>query len=159
MNAASTPTAANQADTRKPEFIIQRIYVKDVSYEAPNTPEIFKNDWEPSIELNLDITSKKLADEIHEVVLIITATAKIKDKVAFLIEAHQAGIFTMKGFTNEELKQMCGSFCPNILFPYARELISEMVTRGGFPSLYLAPVNFDAMYQQSLTTENNKADK
>lgn len=131
------------------EFNIQRIYIKDLSYESPNTPEILQIQQHPQIELNLQTSSKKILEHIYEVVLQVTVTAKMEDKTTFLIELKQAGIFTIKGFTAEEIDHMCGSFCPSTLFPYAREIISETISRGGFPSLYLAPINFDAMYQES----------
>ena len=127
------------------EFAIQRIYIKDLSYEAPNTPELFKNEWVPQVDFNLHTDSKKLADDIYEVVLQVTVTTKLKTQTAFLIEVKQAGIFTVKGFNKEQLGPMLGSFCPNILFPYARELISATINRGSFPPLYLAPINFDSM--------------
>lgn len=132
----------------KHEFAIQRIYVKDISYEAPNAPDVFQNEWVPQVDLNLNTESKKLADDVYEVTIKVTATVKTKDTTAFLVEVHQGGIFTIKGFNEEQLGPMLGSFCPNILFPYARELVSETVNRGSFPPLYLAPINFDAFYQQ-----------
>ena len=129
-------------------FDIQRIYTKELSYEAPNTPDIFQVEWKPEIHLDMDIKARNLKDDIYEVELLITATAKDGEKVAFLVEINQAGIFNMVGFTQEQLSHMQGSFCPSILYPYAREVVSELVTRGGFPPLYLAPVNFDALYAQ-----------
>ena len=135
------------------EFNIQRLYVKDISFEAPNAPEIFQTDWEPDVKLDMDIDGKKLTDDLHEVVVKLTVTTKLADKTAFLVEIKQAGIFLIKNFTEEQLKSMYGSFCPNILFPYAREVISELTTRGGFPPLYLAPINFDALYQQKVAAE------
>jgi preprotein translocase subunit SecB len=138
------------------EFAIQRIYIKDLSYEAPSTPETFQNEWTPEVEFNLNTTSKKLSDDVYEVVLQVTVTVKLKDKTAFLVEVKQAGLFTMKGFTAEQMEQMIGSFCPNILFPYARELVSATVSRGSFPPLYLSPINFDALYQEQLKKNNEK---
>lgn len=132
------------------EFSIQRIYTKDLSYEAPSTPDIFNAEWVPQVDFNLHTDSKKLADNIYEVVLQITVSVKLKDKTAFLVEIKQAGIFSLKGFSEEQIDPMLGSFCPNILFPYARELISETICRGSFPPLYLAPINFDAFYQEKL---------
>jgi preprotein translocase subunit SecB len=141
----STPSQSSQH-----EFAIQRIYTKDVSYEAPNTPDVFLTEWTPKVELNLQTEAKKMADDSHEVVLHVTVTVKLKDKIAFLVEVKQAGVFTIKGFPEEHLGPMVGSFCPNIIFPYAREIISETICRGGFPPLYLAPVNFDAFYEEQL---------
>lgn len=138
----------------KHEFAIQRIYTKDLSFEAPSTPEIFQIEWAPQVDLNLHTDSKKISDDNYEIVLQITVTVKLKDKTAFLVEVKQAGIFTVKGFDKEQLGSMLGSFCPNILFPYARELVSATISRGSFPPLYLAPVNFDAMYQEQLTSHN-----
>jgi preprotein translocase subunit SecB len=138
-----------QADQQH-EFGIQRIYIKDISYEAPNTPEVFQAEWKPQIDFNIDVNNKKITEESYEVILQITLSTKINDKNVFLVEIKQAGIFTVKGFTTEQLGSMLGSFCPNILFPYARELISSTINRGGFPPLYLAPINFEALYQEKL---------
>jgi len=148
-------TQASSSEQPQQEFGIQRIYTKDISFETPNTPEIFQTEWAPQIDLNLNTDSKKIIDHVYEVVLQITITAKLKDKTAFLIEIKQAGIFILKGFTDEQQGPMLGSFCPNILFPYARELISETISRGNFPPLYLAPVNFDAIYQEKLKKNNS----
>jgi preprotein translocase subunit SecB len=141
-------SASSQTST--PQFEIQRIYVKDISFEAPNTPHTFGEEWKPEVTLNLEAKSNRVQDNIHEVVLSITATVSSSKKNAFLIEVQQAGVFMIKGFPNDQLHQMLGSFCPNILFPYAREVISDTVVRGGFPQLILAPVNFDALYTQHM---------
>lgn len=137
-------------DANAPQFEIQRIYVKDMSFEAPNTPHTFVEDWKPEVQLNLETKSNRIQDNTHEVVLSVTATVTTSKKSAFLVEVHQAGIFVINGFPSEQLRQMLGSFCPNILFPYAREVISDVVMRGGFPQLILAPVNFDMLYAQHL---------
>lgn len=144
-------TAKNDAQT--PHFEIQRIFVKDISFEAPNTPQTFVEEWKPEVALNLETKSNRIQDNMHEVVLSITATVSTGKKTAFLIEVHQAGVFIVSGFPNDQLHQMLGSFCPNILFPYAREVVSDMVVRGGFPQLILAPVNFDALYEQHMTQQ------
>ena len=138
-------------DTTKqdaPEFSIQKIYTRDISFETPNSPEIFRQDWEPEVSLQLENSASGLGDDLHQVVLRVTVTAKLKDKTAYLAEVHQAGIFGIKGYDNNGTGVMIGSYCPTILFPYAREAISDLVTRGGFPQLLLAPVNFEALYQQ-----------
>ena len=132
------------------EFSIQRVYTKDLSYEAPNTPDIFQIEWAPEVDLDLNTESQKLTENVHEVTLSATVTVKLKDKTAFLVEIKQAGIFVIKGFGEDQLGHILGSFCPNVLFPYARELISETICRGSFPPLYLAPINFDAYYQEQL---------
>lgn len=132
------------------EFSIQRIYIKDLSFEAPNIPEIFQVEWVPQIDLNLNMDSRKVSDDTYETLLHITVTVKLQDKLAFLVEIKQAGVFILRGFTEEQLDHTLNSYCPNVLFPYARELISETITRGSFPPLYMAPINFDAIYQEKL---------
>jgi len=129
-------------------FSIQKIYTKDLSFETPNSPKIFTQAWQPSLDLNLATQSKALEDGVFEVVLSITATVKLEEEIAYLVEVQQAGIITANGFDEEELSPLLGSFCPNVLFPYAREVISDLVSKGGFPQLILAPINFDALYLQ-----------
>lgn len=137
------------------QFSIQKLYVKDVSFESPSTPEVFSfKSWEPKIELNLNNTNKQVSDGIFEVVLSVTATVKHDDKTAFLVEIHQAGIFQIAGFNEQDTKYILGSQCMNILFPYAREVVSDLTTRGGFPPLLLNPVNFDALYAQAVQQQN-----
>jgi len=131
-----------------PEFSILRIYLKDVSFETPNSPEVFTQEFKPEINLQLNTAIKMIEEGLHEVVLNITVTAKQGEKTGFLVEVQQAGLFTVKGFDEAQKGAMLGAYCPNTLFPYAREAISELVTKGGFPPLLLAPVNFDAMYAE-----------
>lgn len=149
----------SNSNTQKdaPQFEIQRIFVKDISFEAPNTPHTFVEKWEPEVQLNLETKSNKVQDNLHEVVLSITATVTTAKKTAFLIEVHQAGVFMINNFPQDQMHQMLGSFCPNILFPYAREVVSDMVVRGGFPQLILAPVNFDALYAQHMEKQGDGA--
>ena len=137
-----------ETETNQPEFIIQKIYVKDISFEAPNAPKIFREEWKPHIELELNNNAQPLEDDVYEANLQITVKAKIEDKIAFIVEVQQAGIFTLKNFPEEQMKQLLGSYCPNVLFPYAREVIADVINRGGFIPFNLAPVNFDALYQQ-----------
>ncbi len=144
-------------EAQAPQFEIQRIYVKDISFESPNTPHTFTEEWKPEVSLNLETKSSKINDNLHEVVISVTATVTSDKKTAFLIEVDQAGVFMANGFSNEQLHQMLGSFCPNILFPYAREVISDTVVRGGFPQLILAPVNFDALYAQHMEKQQQGA--
>ena len=132
------------------KFNIQRLYVKDISFEAPNSPQCFTEQWEPMNELDLNTNATPIAEHTYEVVLSVTVTTKLGDNVAFLAEVQQAGIFYIEGFSEANLHAMLGSFCPNILFPYLREAVSDIVTRGGFPPLLLNPVNFDALYQQHM---------
>lgn len=143
------PAPAPTQTASQPEFAIQRLYVKDLSLETPNTPKIFLETWEPQMHMDLATDASLILEEgLREVVLTVTVTVKLKEQVAFLVEAKQAGIFTFKNFTDEQTQQMLGSFCPNLLYPYAREVVSDCVMRAGFPQLYLAPVNFDALYEQ-----------
>jgi preprotein translocase subunit SecB len=151
--------AANETDVKETkeeaaktgsEFAIHRIYLKDLSYEAPNTPEQFQIQGEPVVDFELSTKHKHLASDIYEVIIKISVTVKGKDKVAFLVELHEAGIFTLKQFSEERLQYMLGGYCPGLLFPYARALVSELVAHGTFPPFYLPPVNFDVVYQQSL---------
>lgn len=137
-------------EANTPQFEIQRIFLKDLSFEAPNTPHTFVEEWKPEVSLNLETKSNRMQDSVHEVVLSITATVNTDKKTAFLIEVHMGGVFLIKNVPNDQLHQMLGSFCPNILFPYAREVVSDVVVRGGFPQLILAPVNFDSLYQQHI---------
>jgi len=148
--------AENETKKENPVFTIQRIYVKDISFETPNAPEIFKQEWKPEVNVDLQTKTDRLEESIYEVVLHITVTVKMEEKVAFLVEVHQAGIFTLKGFNNDQLGHAIGSMCPNILYPYAREAISDIVIRGGFPQLLLAPVNFDALYLQHLEQQRKE---
>lgn len=153
MADMQTPGAINPAEVpgginSNQEFVIQRLYVKDASFEAPNTPQVFRIEWKPEISLNIQTKNNALENDIHEVILTVTATVKVGETTAFLAEVAQAGIFTIRGFTAEVLGQLLNSYCLSILFPYAREAISDLIVRGGFPPLYLAPMNFDALYQQ-----------
>ncbi|MAZ66465.1 MAG: protein-export chaperone SecB [Kangiellaceae bacterium] len=134
------------------QFQIQRIYVKDISFEAPNLPGLFRetNDWKPEINMELHTNSDSLGDDNHDVTLQMTVTAKLGEQVAFLIEVKQAGIFTVKGLDETQLRHTLGAYCPTILYPYARETISSLSNKGGFPPLNLAPVNFDALYAQHM---------
>jgi len=140
------------------QFAIQKIYLKDVSFESPNSPQCFTNgEWKPQINVQINTVNQKIADDTYEVVLEITVTAKHDDKTAFLAEVKQAGIFTISGFPEENMGGMVGAFCPETLFPFAREAISEMVSKGGFPQLLLAPVNFNALYTQQLQQQQASA--
>ncbi|MEY4717666.1 MAG: hypothetical protein RL563_284 [Pseudomonadota bacterium] len=140
------------------QFAIQKIYTKDISFETPNSPKTFTQKWEPALDLNLGTHVEPLENSMFEVALNITVTVKLGETTAYLVEVTQAGIFTVAGFSDQEMGPMMGSFCPNILFPYAREVISDLVSKGGFPQLILAPVNFDALYMQHLQQEQQSAD-
>ena len=138
------------------QFALQRIYVKDLSFEVPGAPDAFTGEWKPDIKLDLNTKNSKISEDTFEVVLNITVTATNLDKVAFLAEVQQSGIFLIKGMPPEQMQHLMGAYCPNVLFPYAREAISDLVNRGSFPQLLLAPVNFDALYAEALKRQSKE---
>lgn len=138
--------AAATAAPAQPQFAIQRIYTKDVSFETPNSPAIFQKEWKPEIQLDLDTRSNKIADDTYEVVLAVTVTATVEGQTAFLAEVQQAGIFTIGNLPEPQLAHTIGAFCPTTLFPYARETVASLVNRGSFPQFNLSPVNFEALF-------------
>lgn len=140
------------------QFMIQRIYVKDLSFETPNTPAVFQQQWEPELNLDLNTNHTQLEEGVYEVVLTVTATVTNNKTTAFLVEVKQAGIFTIQGAPSSQIDHLLGSFCPSILFPYAREAITSQVIRGSFPQLVLAPINFDALYMQQLQEKQTTPD-
>ena len=152
-------TEQAQAAENDAQFMIQRVYIKDLSYETPDTPNVFQQNWEPELTLDLNTENKVIEKDVHEVVLTVTATVKNKDKVAFLVEVKQAGIFTINGAPQEQLGHLLGSFCPSILFPYAREAVTDVVIRGSFPQLVLAPVNFDALFAQQMEAKQKELEE
>ena len=145
----------NEANAK--QFDIQKVYLKDVSFESPEAPESFGlKPWNPRLDVNMNNTHTQIGEGQYEAVLRITLTAFHDDKATFLIEIQQAGIFVISGFNDDETKYLLGSQCMSILFPYAREQISDLTVRGGFPPLLLSPVNFDALYQQHLQSQQEK---
>lgn len=128
------------------EFAIQRIYTKDISFETPHSPAVFQHEWAPEVKVDLDNHVEELGQNVYEIALTLTVTASHEDKTAFLCEVKQAGIFTLGNMEPAQLAHAINAYCPNILFPYAREVVSSLVNRGSFPQLNLAPVNFDAMF-------------
>ncbi|HSH30386.1 MAG TPA: protein-export chaperone SecB [Thiohalobacter sp.] len=138
----------SEANADDKQFAIQKIYVKDLSFETPNSPAVFTEEWKPEVNLNLNTESRGIAENVYEVVLKLTVTATQGEKTTYLAEVQQAGIFTMSGFSEDEIKPMLGAFCPNTLYPFARETVADLIQRGGFPPLLLAPINFDALYAQ-----------
>lgn len=141
-----------QAAQDKPaqQFAIQKVYMKDMSFETPNSPSIFTAEWKPDINLQLTSSANPVTEGVFEVVLSVTVTAKLGDKTAYLVEVQQAGIFTVSGFDEGQQGGMLGAFCPNVLYPFVREAVADLIGKGGFPPVYLAPVNFDALYAQKL---------
>lgn len=153
-NANNQGEAATNAAEAEQQFIIERIYVKDVSFESPNSPAVFTKEWEPDTNLNLNTNVTPLGEDHYEVELVVTVTVKDKEgKTSFLVEVKQAGAFMIKGYPQEQLNHLIASYCPSQLFPYAREVIANLVSKGSFPEMHLSPINFDALYAQRLEEE------
>jgi len=141
------------------QFAIQRIYTKDISFESPNAPQVFISEWEPKINVDLSTEIQALSENTIQVVLTVNVVAKHEDKTAFLVEVQQAGIFLAKGFSEEELGPLMGIGAANALYPYAREVVSDLITRGSFPQFTLQPVNFEQMYAQQMASKKESAEK
>jgi preprotein translocase subunit SecB len=137
-------------DNQQPVFQIQRVYLKDMSLEQPNSPAIFLEQEAPTIEVAVDVGAEPLAEGVFESLVTITVTAKIKDKIAFLCEGKQAGIFEARNIPPEQLDPLLGIGCPNIVYPYLRANIADMITRAGFPPVHLSEINFEVFYQQRI---------
>ena len=146
--AEDTPSQSGAAGAQ--EFAIQKLYVKDVSFEAPSSPEVFLGEWKGETNIQLHTESRALDEATHEVTLTATVTTRTHEKTAYLVEVKQAGVFTTKGFEPDTLGHLLGAYCPTLLFPYVREAVSSLVLKGGFPDIQLAPVNFDRLYLQHL---------
>lgn len=149
----------NAAPAGEQEFAIHKVYVKDVSFESPNTPQIFTQEWNPETNVQINTQARALEEGLFDVELTLTVTARIGEQTAYLVEIKQAGVFHVKGFADAQMGHLLGSYCPNLLFPYARAAISGMVSGGGFPDLALAPVNFDALYAQHLEQMKEQAEQ
>lgn len=145
------------SENNQPQFALQRIYIKDASFEAPNAPVVFTKEWKPEIKLDLNSGARKVDENHYEVFVKVTVTATNEGETGFLVELVQAGLFAMANIPEQQMKPMLGAMCPNILFPYLRESVDAMVIKGGFPPLMLAPINFDALYQQKAAQEAAQA--
>lgn len=154
MAASEEATAGGQAQK---QLAIQRIYVRDISFEAPNSPNVFSREWRPEVSMNMGAASRVVGPNQHEVTLTATVTVKSGEETAFLVEVKQSAVFVIVGFSDAEMGPLLGSYCPNVVFPYLRETVSDLVTRGGFPQLLMAPVNFDALYAQHLRQQAEQA--
>ena len=140
----------SEVDQKEAQFILQRIYVKDMSFESPKAPDAFLRQFKPKINLELNSSHRSMGEDNYEVTLSVTVTAaNEEEEVLYLVEVAQAGVFFIKGMEDAAVTQTLGSFCPSVLFPYARETIDTIVIKGSFPALMLAPVNFDAVYAQA----------
>jgi len=148
--AETPPTGAPAGDPNAQELVLQNVYIKDASFEAPTGPNIPVTEWSPQFGLNMNTAAQVVADNVHEIVLTITLEAKVGERVAYLVEVKQAGTFMIRNYPLEDARRIVGGFCPGVLFPYARQAVSDLILRGGFPPFLLPPVNFDALFQQSL---------
>ncbi|SCB93822.1 protein-export chaperone SecB [Gilliamella intestini] len=149
-----------QNNTQQPEtqFAIQRIYTKDVSFETNNVPEIFTKQWQPELNLELNSSSQVLSENVYEVALRVTVTVRQQNEVVYICEVTQAGIFSLVGFDEGQIQHCVGAYCPNILFPYAREVISSLVNKGTFPQVNLEPVNFEALFMNYIQQQQAEAE-
>ncbi len=150
---ASTNSGANGANSAAAQLGLQKIFLKDASFEAPNSPAIFSGEWAPVMTLNLATRHRDMGNDLIEVVLEITVEAKQADTVAFLVEVQQAGLFLMRGMSDEQVAQVLGSYCPAQLYPYAREVVADLTGKGGFPQVHLKPVNFEALIEEARRRE------
>ncbi|MEJ2668965.1 MAG: protein-export chaperone SecB [Gammaproteobacteria bacterium] len=156
MTDKNTDSAA-QSSSAQGQFNLQRIYIKDLSFEVPGAPAVFRSEWKPEVQLELNNHAEKVEDGIYEVVLTLNVTVKNQEKTAFIVELKQAGIFLVKGFDQKQLPVLLGSYCPSVLYPYAREAVSDVVGKGSFPQLLLAPVNFEALFAESVKNQQTQA--
>ncbi len=148
---ANPNTGGDAAQAPQRQMIIQKIYVKDASFESPNAPQIFSQaQWQPDVSVQLQNAAVALAETLYEVTLTATITTKMDDKTAYLAEVQQAGIFDIRGLEREELARLLGTICPHTLFPYLRQALDDLIKKGGFPEFLLAPVNFDAIYDDQV---------
>jgi preprotein translocase subunit SecB len=145
-----TPAAVGDNAAQQAQFTVEKIYVKDVSFEAPNAPAVFNEQGQPQLNMNLNQKVGRLEGDLFEVVLGVTLTCTLNDKTVYLAEVEQAGIFGLAGFDERTLDMMLGTYCPNVLFPYVRQSISDLITNGGFPPFYMQPINFEALYAEGL---------
>ncbi len=147
-------TAGAPADATGPQLALQLVYLKDCSFESPRGPRI-ENDWNPQVNLDLNTAVTVLENDVREVLLTVTVSAKQGEQTAFLVEVKQAGAFLMRNLSDDEVKRALSSICPGVLFPYARAAVSNLVMQGGFPQFLLPPVNFDALYARSIADGQN----
>ena len=147
---ADKQQAAPQKEEEQKSIQPQKIYLKDVSFETPNSPDIFLQEWKPHLEVEVGYNGATTPDGLHEVVLVLTATVKVDNETAYLAEVHQAGIFSITGHSPDDFQRIHMTYCHRFLYPYACAAISDLVTKGGFQQLLLSPINFDLMYKRRL---------
>ncbi|SEA13433.1 protein-export chaperone SecB [Microbulbifer marinus] len=150
--------AAANAEAPQVQFAMQRIYLKDLSFETPMGAEVFKKQWKPQVNQELNTQTAKIDEDLYEVALTLTITVKLEEDTAFLVEVKQAGLFAIQGLEGQQLAQALNTACPQILFPYAREVVDNVVTKGSFPALMLPPINFDALFAAALAQAQQQAE-
>ena len=150
---------AEQANQQQGQFQLQRIYVKDLSFEAPRTPEVFRQEWKPEVNLEVNHSAQKVDGDVYEVVLKVTVTVVNQEKSAFVAEIQQAGLFLIAGIQGVQFEHIVKGVCPNVLFPYARETISDLVARGTFPQFLLQPINFEAAFVEQMRRQQQQAEQ
>ena len=151
QEATNANGAAGTQQANGPQFTVEKIYVKDLSFEAPKTPQVFSEQAQPQLQMNLNQRVTRIAESTFEVVLGINLTCKLgEDKTVYLVEVQQAGLFNLSGFDDQSLDAMLGTHCPNVLYPYARQVIGDLIQAGGFPPFLLQPINFEALYAEGL---------
>ncbi|TXH04742.1 MAG: protein-export chaperone SecB [Nevskiaceae bacterium] len=151
--------AENPNNPADRQVLLQKIYLKDASLEVPLAPQVFTRQWQPQLDVQVNTQVAPLGNDAYNMVLSVTVTAKLGEDVGFLVEVHQAGVFTIAGFAEAELGTVLGGYCPGLLFPFAREAVADLVQRGGFPQLLLQPINFDALYlEHQQRAQAGKAD-
>jgi preprotein translocase subunit SecB len=146
------------SEVQQAVFSIEKIYVKDLSLEVPGAPQVFMQSEQPQLDIRVEQRSQRIDEALYEVSLVVTVTAKQGEKTFFLVEAAQAGVFQIRNVRDADLAAVLGVVCPNVLFPYARETVSDVIARAGFPPVILAPVNFEAVYQQRLAEAKGTAE-
>lgn len=143
-----TDETTNGSAAAGAQLSLQKVYIKDVSFEAPGAPQIFQDQGQPQIQLNLSQQIGALAENVYEVVLTVTVTCKLAEKTAYLAEVQQAGVFGLSGFDNQNRDAVLATYCPNVLFPYARQVVSDLIQNGGFPPFLMQPINFESLYAE-----------
>ncbi|WP_191602038.1 protein-export chaperone SecB [Marinomonas algicola] len=156
-NTEAATAATSNEEAAAPQLALQRIFLKDISFESPRSPMVFQEEWKPEIGLELNTKSRQVGEALYEVVLEITVTVKNASETAFLIQVQQGGLFNISGLDERQLHHALGAFCPGTIFPYARENIDALCVKGSFPALMLAPINFDALYLESLQNQQAQA--
>ena len=148
-----------QQQASGPQVVMQKIFLADCSVEVPGAPLVFTKEWKPKMDVQINTDVKKVAEQTHQVTVAVTVTAKLDEDTAYLVEVQQAGIFVLQGFAEkDDIRPVLGAYCPNTLFPYLREAVSDLIQRAGFPQFLLQPVNFDALFQEYLKQQATPAD-